>query len=202
MQKIFCIGETNTGSDAIYIALQILNLKCLYANKRFNKAYLKDKRDIINDYFDNYDAFLEGPFRRDYRTLNIRIHNRFIFTDRDPIPWITDVVNLKYKKLDRQRILELISDYVSFRKELLLYFKDKYNFVQIDVFDGGKSFLKWRKLLDITDHYDYFDIYDTKFPKPTIVSNLKFPTFEHIQEHFNISNNEFAAAVKGYRQEY
>lgn len=210
MQKIFCIGETNTGSDAVYNALQILNIKCLYANKKFNKAYLKERQNILEEFYSNYNVFLEGPFRKDYRNLHHinNAHSRFIFMDRDPIPWITDVINLRHAKskpISKEDILKRLTDYVSFRKELLLYFKGnkyEYIFIQINVFDGDKSFLKWHKLLKIIKNYDYFDIYKTTFPKPKRMENPKFTTFEHIQEHFNISNNEFSAAVKGYQKEY
>ena len=103
--KIFEIGMMKTGTTSLGRAFEILGYKHKgWSLKIYNQFLESDKKDykILYEVIDNYDAFVDAPWRScDYRILDKKYPNsKFILLERDDESWIRSMEHWCSPKLN------------------------------------------------------------------------------------------------------
>jgi len=146
--KIFCIGLPRTGTTSFSIAMDKLGFRvvhCLFSNN-----------------YDQADVFSDTPIYLEYKELDIRFPNsKFIYLNRDVDSWsLSFIKNYNYfmHKLQQKKYYENILEhkitretykklfgtldltsyvlkdiYVKHKKDVMAYFNNKNNFLEIDI---------------------------------------------------------------------
>jgi len=158
MEKIFCIGMFKTGTTSMGKAFEILGYKTLngpwwpkgimindpfYERSEEWSLYYENIKKIIKF----YDAFQDYPWMFLFREIKDWYPNsKFILTKREPNDLaMSDIKMLKrlnHPEKDIPKKDTLIKRYVDHRKNVLDFFKNDKNFLEIDIFKGDG----WDKL--------------------------------------------------------
>lgn len=146
-EKVFVIGFQKTGTTTLETVLR--NLGYTVAGGDKNLIKFKDREELkqyIRNKLKNFDAVQDMAWPLVYRELYELYPNaKFILTYRDPDLWIKSVVKYfaKIKNTMHQRIYKVdyaegneeayLKIYKNFNAEVIDFFKDKENFLFMDM---------------------------------------------------------------------
>lgn len=143
-EKIFGIGLNKTGSYSLHQALEILNYKSIHSSKILKNIFNNQK--LIK----KYNCFINFPEECPYEKLYEKFPNaKFILTTRNIEDWIRSrtihVLHNRILKTSSWNNIETNkweSLYNRYHSEVFDFFKDKDNFLYIDICSGEG----WEKL--------------------------------------------------------
>lgn len=163
-KKIFCVGLNKTGTKSLHEAFIILGIKSCHHNHyqnnikknchRLIKQAMEENKKPLH-YFDNYDAYSDMSLFNFFKELDHHYPgSKFILNIRDPEDWV--ISKLKHadrwnkknpdkeqRKTDDKRREELLLKRERIHSEIISYFKNRKDFLVINVTEGDG----WEKLI-------------------------------------------------------
>jgi hypothetical protein len=161
--KVFCIGNSKTGTSSLNKALSILGYRSLHF-PRFGIAPKIGWVEYISRL--HFDAFTDLPFHdiETYQALEKRFPGcKFILTVRDSVSWKKSLFQfLKGSPLElsSSEMNLAVKEYEEGNKQARAYFKDKKNFLEMNIFEGDC----WQELCEFLNK----PVPNKKFPHKNI----------------------------------
>lgn len=163
--KIFCIGLNKTGTYSLSLALEQLGIKALHDYKQARDICEAIRRKEHHPLLDEYDAFLDGPYRDYYKKIYKAFPEaRFIFTTRNKAGWVNSrIIHVLYNRIllpdhpwDTCSSKVWERQYDDAHRTVPKFFKKRGHFLELNILDGEG----WEKLCPFLNR----EIPDEPFP--------------------------------------
>jgi hypothetical protein len=161
-QKIINLGLPKTATSSFISAMKENGFETAHWNKNMCDSLISQDYDKIYNFVRQKDVFADLPWALIYKQLNENFKCKFIYLKRDKFDWIKSClryfdINKNPGILGGNRIREYIFgshypinneqkylDYFCYHENNIInYFKNKKNFISVDLNDGG-----WEKVCD------------------------------------------------------
>ena len=159
--KVFCIGDLKTATTSMGRALEVLGYKHTGYSPELTEEVQRGNLQVALDHAKDYEAFDDWPWglASVYRDLDRTFPgSKFIYTDRNLIPWANSWLKYFYANPDwpfgdeatfEQDFHERIAIKYRRKRDVLEYFKDRPDDLLIMNIPAGDGWEKVCAFLDL-----------------------------------------------------
>lgn len=184
--KICIIGLHKTGTTSLSVMLESFGYLVTGPDTDLYYDYMNNHFENIDDYIQKYDVFQDDPWYTIFEYLDQKVPEvKFIYSVREENSWLGSVQRFygpdRYNNKVRRHFYghpnslkypELYLDkYRSHEKRVMEYFKDKPNFIKVDV-RNPKDAVALQEFLGLRKKFDQFPLAN-KFPTTFKEKQLK-----------------------------